>query len=283
VSFITEKLIDLFLRGFTLGILTIPVILVLKWSSHRYKFLQAIAPGNFIALAFIFGELAIRPVPIQVWFGFVILCISSFPQQSAIRGLLILTGAILFSSWSISELWLRAYFVFLTLWLSFSFRFAGSYFYFLLFLSAGAIFTMVPDTEDIMLFIGVLLPVTLMIMPIVRRFAFSQEHASLAAAIAWVICVGGQGRPASVVTSFGCLALLAALPLLRALKLKLLWSGGAGMKGILPHLAGIAIVLVIARTTSQIDRALLASGVAIAVSGITYLMLQNSLKDKGRV
>lgn len=263
---IPEKLISIIVYGLISGIVVVGLSFLWRWLSHRYSRLPAADPALLIAIAFLAGETTFRPVPWYAWFGSLILYISgTIKRNFASRLILIVTGAAFLGFWSIQDLWIRGLVVLLTLWLSVSFVFA-ELLYLLLPLSIAGILTTVPDTEEAGLLLGILIPGILFYWSFRRS-----EHPGaypLAGVIAWVICCNGQGRPASIFVSIGCLGMLLAVPLLKMLARKT-----SNWVLLVLHSVPIAIVLTFGRTTPDISMAIFAAFAGLAASSLALLFL----------
>lgn len=135
--------------------------------------------------------------------------------------------------------------------------------------TALAMWTTVPDTEQILVVVGVLLPLAFLGWPIARAAEGAAAYGVIGV-LAWVAAVGGRGRPGSVVGAVACLGIFLVEPVVRRL-----WRGRA----VLPRrpldpraLASVAVhcavVLVAARVagleTSARTAGLIAAG-ALAV------------------
>jgi hypothetical protein len=81
-------------------------------------------------------------------------------------------------------------------------------------MTAAGMWTTVPDTEQVLVVIGVLGPMALLGWP-VPRAAHGAAIYGVIGLLAWVAAVGGRGRPGSVVGGVACLGLLLAEPVAR--------------------------------------------------------------------
>lgn len=91
----------------------------------------------------------------------------------------------------------------------------------LLAVTALAMWTTVPDTEQVLVVVGVFLPLALLGWPVVRA-AEGAAGFGVVGLLAWVAAVGGRGRPGSVVGGVLCLGILLVEPIARRL-----WRGRA--------------------------------------------------------
>ena len=83
----------------------------------------------------------------------------------------------------------------------------------LLFVSALGIYYTVPDTELPLVLLGASVPFAIVSFPQPLRRLGAAGSAAMCGIVAWVVVVGGQGRPGSVVAGFGTLGLLLVEPL----------------------------------------------------------------------
>lgn len=81
-------------------------------------------------------------------------------------------------------------------------------------LTGLAIWTTVPDTEQVLVLVGVLLPMMLLGWPIPRAAQGAAAYA-VVGLVAWVAAVGGRGRPGAVVGAVACLGVFLVEPLVR--------------------------------------------------------------------
>ena len=104
-------------------------------------------------------------------------------------------------------------------------------------ITIGAVYSTVPDTELILVLLGVALPLALLGIPF--RLARLGEGGSAAAIglMLWVAAQGGWARPGSIVGSVGALALFATIPIGRRLRVwfrfELGWNRTSRALGIL--------------------------------------------------
>lgn len=141
------------------------------------------------------------------------------------------------------------------LWIGASIYYWRSFVYWLLPLSAAAIFLVVPDTEEILLLFGILVPGMVFFWPL-RQLPFSRVGAaSLGVVVVVVILIGGEGRSASILVSLGTLGLIAFVPLLMFFRRPKDFAATNGFYAIaiLLHALCISIVLTIARITPRWD------------------------------
>ena len=146
-------------------------------------------------------------------------------------------------------------------------------------LSLAGIFLTVPDTEDVTILLGILIPAILFAWPLrkITGGISRADAAGLGAIVAWVITVDGQGRPASIVVAIGCLGLLALVPVLRLVKKSRVFSMNRFcLIPLLLHGLSIAIALGVARTTSQIDLAAVAALLALGMPILAVTLLSKT-------
>lgn len=126
----------------------------------------------------------------------------------------------------------------------------------------------VPDTEEAATLLGVTAVVALSAWPVGRLRIDPAGAAATTALLAWVVAVGGRGRPPSIVGATACLALLAAAPVGHRLRRSVArraagphqWAFGAlAVHGLL--------ALTLARTAGTTDH--LGVAVPIALVGAT--------------
>jgi hypothetical protein len=79
--------------------------------------------------------------------------------------------------------------------------------------AAAGVYLAVPDTELARVFLGVAIPFILVSVPLPTAGFGPAGSAALAGVFAWVVFVGGRGRPGSVVGGLAAIGLLAAEPL----------------------------------------------------------------------
>ena len=239
---ISQKIVLLLTHGILSGIAVVAVAVTWWAFSRRYSKCPKPAAGLLIATAFIIGELIIGT-----------------------SGLIPRSGFVLFA-------------VVCAVWLIGPIFYWSNLSYVMLPLSAAGIFLTVPDTEDVALLIGILIPAVLFAWPLRKVTAVSRaDAAGLAAVIAWVISIDGQGRPASIVVSIGCLGLLAVVPILRRLRRARVFSMNRfRLIPILLHVLSIAIVLGLARTTQRMDFAAIAALIAFGIPAIAITLMSKT-------
>ncbi len=109
----------------------------------------------------------------------------------------------------------------------------------------GAVYSTVPDTELILVLLGVAMPLALLGLPF--RLARLGEGGSAAAIglMLWVAAQGGWARPGSIVGSVGALALFVTIPIGHRLRVwfrfELQWSRNRRALGILAAQLGLAL------------------------------------------
>ncbi len=272
---IPERLLSFILKGLAVGVGVTAVSIVWWWISRWFRKLPAPQTGLLIAISFLMVVQTLRPVTDRTWQGFLLLCVSGlFKRWIPVRFLLIAFGALLFSQWSIPDSWLRGFIVIATLWLSASFSSQTTIGHLLLPMSIAGIFLTIPDTEEVGLLLGMLIPTVLFAWPF-RVDSFGRAgSAPLAAIVAWVICVGGHGRPASIIVSVGCFGLLIAFPVLQALKAREVRRRyRIAAIAVLVHIFSMFIVLSLSRTTAHFGLAIVAVIAAIGIPAILFVAL----------
>ena len=73
--------------------------------------------------------------------------------------------------------------------------------------SVGGVYATVPDTEQVLVLLGVAGPVALLGWPLRRAGLGPAGSPAAVAVLAWSAAVGGVGRPSSIVGAVGCLGL----------------------------------------------------------------------------
>ncbi len=286
-----EKLILLILQGFGLGIVTIA--LAFAWSRLSQRFnLTAPSMGLMVGIAFLAGEMTFHSATLRGWIAVFLLAGMRLMRprtqtgRIAIRTICIFFSAAILASWSIDAepWWLRVLVIPACVFLVPSterlneHHFAEGLVPLLILFTAAGVLTIVPDTEEIALLFGLLLSTTLSVQFFHLSFFDKTGTAPLIGLLIWVICVDGQGRPASVLASAGCLGLLVAEPILNAItssRLDVLnrFSPGRPLRSaLLLHCFSIAIVLVMARTTSSLLHSAAAALAAISIPAVALVL-----------
>lgn len=267
------KLVSLAVSGLVLGLFTLGAKIrlsrFLKRGSVPFRFAALILP-----IGFLIGEMMIRSVPLRAWIGVLVLTASQAVSGRAGRLLLLIAGLVLFASWSIHSQpwWLQSFFVLSAVFLApaavaFEKRHTPLILTLFLLLTVSAIFTIVPDTEDPVLFFGFLLGIAIAASLVDFRTVDHFGSVPLIGILAWVICVGGQGRPASVIVSAGCLGLLVVEPLMRlVMRLTNRTADKTGLIiGFVLHCLSFSIAVGYARTTPSIHRAAMITTAALVI------------------
>jgi len=284
-----EKLASLILLGLFSGLVVIGAGFCWSRLSQRHGW-SVPAIGSLIALSFLICEVVIRRVPMRALIAMLLLAGTGLIPDvekkigRGLRLLLIASAGVLLASWSIFDepLWLLRGLLVLGI-VCLSSAFAGfdkrhattNQTQLLLLMTVGGVLTIVPDTEEAALFLGILLAATLLARPL--RLAALEQTEMIAGLFVWMICVGGQGRPASVVASVGCLGLLLAEPLVRLVTKNWLNATNRGISisgELMIHCVSIAIVLRLARTTSDIEQAAVAVAAALGFAVVALIALQ---------
>ena len=81
--------------------------------------------------------------------------------------------------------------------------------------SVGGVYATVPDTEQVLVLLGVAAPVALLGWPLRRAGLGPAGSPAAVAVLAWSAAVGGVGRPSSIVGAVGCLGLFVVGPVTR--------------------------------------------------------------------
>jgi hypothetical protein len=147
----------------------------------------------------------------------------------------------------------------------------------LLAITVLGMWTTVPDTEQVLVVLGVFAPLALVGWPVVRAAEGAAAY-GVVGLLAWVAAVGGRGRPGSVVGAVACLGVLLVEPLVRRL-----WRGRASLptrplslRGLLTVAIHSVVVLLAARvagleTSAKIAGA--ASAVALLAGGVAMVLV----------
>jgi hypothetical protein len=269
---IPERLISIILHGLVSGVVGVGIFFTWRWLSLRYSRWPAADLSLLTAGAFLASETTLGPVPWYAWSGILILCISGIIKKNAAsRWIFIIAGAAFLGFWSIQDLWVRGIVIVLTLWLSISFTSSAALLYLLLPFSMTGILTTVPDTEETGLLFGIVIAPMLIAWRPSSSSTAQVGTAPLAGLLAWVICCNGQGRPASIFVSVGCLGLLVTYPLLKKLTSEA--TQFLPLLAVLLQSLSIAIVLELARTTVYFDRAIVAACTAILIPTFVFIFL----------
>ncbi len=88
----------------------------------------------------------------------------------------------------------------------------------LLAVSAVGVYYTVPDPEEAMVFLGVVLPMALLAWPVPIAALGTVGSFVVAGLFAWTVAAGGFGRESSIVGGISCLGLLVVEPLARLLR-----------------------------------------------------------------
>jgi len=279
-----EKLASLILLGLFSGLVVISAGFCWSRLLQRYGW-PGSAIGSLIALSFLIWETAIRRVPIRALVAMLLLAGTALiPDDekkivSAPRLLLIASAGVLLASIIDEPMRLQGLLVVCTVCVTFAFagfdkrHIATNQTQLLLLVTMVGILTIVPDTEKVALFVGILLAATLLALPL--RLAALEQTEMIAGLFVWIICVGGHGRLASIIASIGCLGLLLAEPLVCLVaKNKYLTNRGTPIFEFIIHCVSIAIVLRLARTTPDIEQAAVAVAAALSFAVVTLITLQ---------
>jgi hypothetical protein len=142
----------------------------------------------------------------------------------------------------------------------------------LLAITVFGMWTTVPDTEQVLVVLGVFVPLALLGWPVVRAAEGAAAY-GVVGLLAWVAAVGGRGRPGSVVGAVACLGVLLVEPLVRRL-----WRGRASLptrplsrRSLLTVAIHAVVVLLAARVAgleTSARTAAAASAVALLAGGI---------------
>jgi hypothetical protein len=239
---ISQKLISFISHAFLAGIVVV-VLSIACWSlSLRVQKCPKPPVGLLIATAFIILELIFRPSRFM-------------PRPEHLLFMIVLA-----------------------LWLTRSISYWDSLRYAMLPLSVAGIFLTVPDTENVALLLGILIPASVFAWPLSQIGVGTRvDGAGLAAIVSWVICLDGQGRPASIIVSLGCLGLLMVVPLVHLFrKSQILSLHKLRLIPLLVHALSIAVALGLARTTKRLDFAAAASLFVLGISTISVIVISKA-------
>ena len=138
----------------------------------------------------------------------------------------------------------------------------------LLALTIAGAYTTLPDTEEILVLLGVTLPLVLLAWPKALASLGAWGAYPAVGLLAWVIAWGGRGREGSIIGAAACLGLLVAEPIARyvarrsATLLDRLPAGAGG--AVLAGLAQVIVVAVTARVAGLQDDPIPAGLIALA-------------------
>jgi hypothetical protein len=283
---ISKGPLSLLVRGCELGLVAVGITILFVIFSQDKRLLFKPA-GLILSVAFLFGKMAIRPVPIQAWFAIFLFTLSQelSGRSGKLRTVFMILGAIILASFPIrhESIWLRILFAAGAVpfsWTISEFETRHSPFQVIsmLLLSVGAIFSTVPDTEEIILLFGILLPATIAASIYRVRSTNGIGTVPLTMILMWVICIGGMGRAASIITSIGCLGFLILEPLAHLIALFVNRSRVIStISAFAYHSLSIAIALGFARNTASLWRATIATIAALSVP-LIFIILTKGLK-----
>jgi hypothetical protein len=280
---VSEELVQLLVRGCGLGLLAVGVTILFALLSQNKRLLFKPA-GLILSLAFLIGEKAIHPIPIQVWFA---IFLSALSQELSERSgklsiVCMIFGVIVLASYSIGHepLWLKTLFVAGAVCFSrstskFEKRHSPFLVTSMILLSVGAIFSTVPDTEEITLLFGILLPATIVASFYPVRSLNRIGTVPLTMIFIWVICIGGVGRAASIITSIGCLGFLILEPFAHSIGRFANRSFVISpISAFAYHSLSITLALGYARTTANLWRSTIATIAALSVPFIFIILTE---------
>jgi hypothetical protein len=145
--------------------------------------------------------------------------------------------------------------------------------------SALGIYTTSPDTEQILVVVGVAIPVAFVGWPKVLA-AIGPGAYALTGLIAWVGAVGGRGRPGAVVGALGCLGILLVEPVVRRawrgrVRRPDRWSPLVRVLVVTTHAVAVLLVARVAGLEQSAPRAaVLAGGVLALAAAFLALVLR---------
>jgi hypothetical protein len=201
--------------------------------------------GLLVALAFLLGLAVVRRAPSGLAIGVALLVIAGLPavlesRSGPLIGLFLSaagSGSIAFWGALPDRAWLRIT-VLLSVpaaaWLLRDFELGpgrAGIGLVLLPVSAAGVFAGVPNTEQALLLLGVTAPLALVGWPRPLATLGPGWAPAVAGVYVWVVAVGGSLRAGAVIGGLGCLGLLAAEPLARAIsagksRLPFAWPSG---------------------------------------------------------
>jgi hypothetical protein len=82
-------------------------------------------------------------------------------------------------------------------------------------ITAFGVWVTVPETEQARILLGAALPLAVATLPPVNARLSHGGAFALAGVIAWIVAIGGEARPASIIGGWACLGAIAFLPLAR--------------------------------------------------------------------
>lgn len=142
--------------------------------------------------------------------------------------------------------------------------------------SVFGIWVTVPETDMVVVLLGVLLPMGLATLPPVRARALAPGAFALAGVMAWLTVAGGDTRALSIV---GGWAAIGVLPLLPALSL----LGRQPPGGVLIFGLHVAYVVVVTRVVDIWDSIAVALLAIVVLTGLSALALVAGTKPAGAV
>jgi hypothetical protein len=136
--------------------------------------------------------------------------------------------------------------------------------------SALGIYSTSPDTEQILVVVGVAVPVVFAGWPKVLA-AIGPGAYALTGLIAWAGAVGGRGRPGAVVGALGCLGIFLVEPVVRRAwrgraRRPDGWSSLVRLLVVTIHVAGVLLVARVAGLEQSATRAVVLAGGALALA-----------------
>jgi len=217
-----------FLAGLVFGVaaLTIGALVVYVWRRRRSTPVPIV--GVLLTLAALPAIGVTRDLPIDLWFGIVLLGVAGTLYPWARRVPLLPAALVAPGAWWMTQVvelpgaawvpWLLFAWIILStpLVTSFDRHFAErGYATVFLLVSIAGMFATLPDTEEILVVFGVAVPLALLAWPMVKASLGAIGIYPVLGVMAWVIAFGGRGRESAVIGAAAGLAFLVIEPLVR--------------------------------------------------------------------
>lgn len=142
-------------------------------------------------------------------------------------------------------------------------------------ISIAGMFVTLPDTEEVLVVLGAVLPVTLLAWPRPLTYLGPAGAYPLLGIVAWVIAEGGRGRESSVVGAAACLGFLALEPVVRHWRGRTFLDRSPARWWLLPLVMSchLGFVLVAARVAGLADTPERAALVVAGAAAVTIALL----------